>query len=250
MYITSQPPSSGPTVDDYLNVATSRRQVLGTIREWLSIGGGAQDILDDAQLYSAIRIFLDNAMDHGVVESDHFANPMVRQAWDGLEEARQSLGSFFISQTMRPRLSRTNQPHHMRVGAKLRSHGGREPPDIDRIDPEDLVESLDGMMAATFGNVTEEVGSVRQCSLTRSNLHPFVNRIYMSWQTCWRFKPPIALVGSLNEKPRLLKTMSRFSRCIHICRRSSHRPLSLNSGMTAFIGCYPLVSVAAYEHMR
>jgi hypothetical protein len=158
MYITSQPPSSGQTVDDYLNVATSRRQVLGTIREWLSIGGGAQDILDDAQLYSAIRIFLDNAMDHDVFESDHFTNPMVRLAWDGLEEARQSLGSFFISQTMRPRLSRPNQPHHMRVGAKLRSHGGREPPDIDRIDPEDLVESLDGMMAATFSNVTEEVG--------------------------------------------------------------------------------------------
>ncbi|KAM6502914.1 rho GTPase activating protein 22 [Amanita muscaria] len=159
MYITSQPPGSAQTVtvDDYLQIATSRSQVLDAIREWLSIGGGAQDILDDAQLYCAIRTFLDNTMDHAVFESEHFADPMVQHAWDGLKESRQSLTSFLISQTMRPRLIRVPQVHHhMRAGARMKSHGGREPPDIDRIDPEEFVDIVDGMVAAAFSNVTEE----------------------------------------------------------------------------------------------
>ncbi|KAJ7082182.1 hypothetical protein B0H15DRAFT_952568 [Mycena belliarum] len=36
------------------------------------------------------------------------------------------------------------------------SNQSREPPDIDRIDPEELVDNLDAMAAAAFGNVTEE----------------------------------------------------------------------------------------------
>jgi hypothetical protein len=39
-------------------MANQRGQVLGTIQDWLRMGGGAQDVLDDAQLYSAIELFL------------------------------------------------------------------------------------------------------------------------------------------------------------------------------------------------
>ena len=167
-YITSQPPSSSPSVGDYIHVANQRGQVLGTIQEWLATGGGAQDVLDDPQLYSAIRAFLDSTMDHAVFESPHFADPMVHQAWDGLLRARRVLESFFVSQTMRPRAVGTSLRQHMRVGVRSRGQQGqhqqatqgsreREPPDVDRADPEDFVDNLDGMAAAVFNNVTEEV---------------------------------------------------------------------------------------------
>ncbi|KAF8639252.1 hypothetical protein AX17_001617 [Amanita inopinata Kibby_2008] len=158
LYITSQPTGAIPTINDYLHAANSRGQVLGTIREWLATGGGAQDVLDDAQLFNAIRDFLDSSMDHAVHESPHFSDLIVQQAWQGLTETRQSLGAFFISQTMRPRLIRMPQLHHMKGAAVLRTKnlGGREPPDIDRIDPEEFVDNLDGMASAAFSNVIEE----------------------------------------------------------------------------------------------
>ena len=132
-------------------------------------------MLDDAQLYVSIRSFLDSAMDHAVFESEHFADPMVQQAWDGLKQARQALGAFFVSQTMRPRPTRIPF-HHMRVGARgvarqqqqqQQQHhpqqSRREPllPDVDRVDPDEFVDNLDGMVSAAFSNVTEEVCDLR-----------------------------------------------------------------------------------------
>jgi len=151
-------------------VANQRGQVLGTIQEWLASGGGAQDVLDDAQLYTAVRAFLDSMTDHAVLESSHFSDPMVHQAWDALRRTRRALESFFVSQTMRPRMVKGSLGQHIRAGTRSKQPGQqgpqqqasqavreREPPDIDRTNPEEFVDSLDGMAAAVFSNITEEV---------------------------------------------------------------------------------------------
>ncbi|PFH48907.1 hypothetical protein AMATHDRAFT_5377 [Amanita thiersii Skay4041] len=177
LYISSQPPGSMLSVNDYLLLADDRGQILGTIREWLTVGGGAQDVLDDMQLYAAVRGFLDSDPDAESYET--LADPAVVQAMEGLKENRVLLASLFGAQMMRPRsavvvmssLVQSSQLRRIKSGVlgvggggtKMRhvhaaatAVGGREPPDIDRIDPEEFVDNLDGMMAAAFSNVAEE----------------------------------------------------------------------------------------------
>ena len=122
-------------------------------------------MLDDAQLYSAIRAFLDSTMDHAVFESPHFADPMVHQAWDGLRRARTALDSFFVSQTMRPRSTGMSLRQQMRVGVRSRGQQGQQQQtaqgsrerDVDRTDPEEFMDNLDGIAMAVFNHVTQEV---------------------------------------------------------------------------------------------
>ena len=155
-----QPVGSSPSVTEYLYVANARSEVLETIKEWLTLGGGAQDILDDPQLFNAIRSFLNNHSDHVVYEASNFEDVNVRQAWATLTEVKKSLTSSFISQTMRP-LTTGNPPIRRRSvnnsGVRTRNLSIREPPDIDRIEPEDFVDNLDSMACAAYSNVTEEV---------------------------------------------------------------------------------------------
>ena len=42
-------------------------------------------------------------------------------------------------------------------GPRTRNVSTRDPPDLDRMDPEAFVDNLDGMAAAAFSNVTQEV---------------------------------------------------------------------------------------------
>ncbi|EAU92027.2 rho GTPase activating protein 22 [Coprinopsis cinerea okayama7 len=158
LYITSQPGGASPAVGEYIHVATRRNEVLTTIKEWLTVGGGAQDVLDDAQLYSSVQSFLSGPSDHSVHKAENFDDPTVRQVWNGLEENHKILKACFSSQTMRPTLSRLhNQKRIPGVNAGRTKHTApREPPDFDRMDPEDFVDNLDGMAYAAFNNVTEE----------------------------------------------------------------------------------------------
>lgn len=115
-------------------------------------------MLDDIQLYNAVRSFVDSHTDHQVYEAANLEDPHVRQAWAGLADARRSLSSSFIAQTMRPTVARNAPiPRLTSEGARKRNIGAREPPDIDQIDPEELVDNLDVMACAAFSNVTEEV---------------------------------------------------------------------------------------------
>ncbi|KAF8058629.1 rho GTPase activating protein 22 [Lyophyllum atratum] len=159
LYITSQPFGSSPPVGEYVHVATTRTEVLDTIKEWLTIGGGAQDVLDDTQLFLAVRSFLDSPSDHVVYEAKNFSHSNVQQSVSRLKDARESLRSSFTSQTMRPLTTRGPPiPRGSLNGGGVRSRNlsMREPPDMDRIDAEDFVDNLDGMASAAFSNVTEE----------------------------------------------------------------------------------------------
>jgi hypothetical protein len=159
LYIRSQPQGSSPTVSDYLRVAGSRSEVLETIKQWISSGGGAQDALDDIQLFSAVQSFLDSPTDHAVHESANFEDSNVRQAWATLLEAKQALHFSFASATKRPLAPRVDPSPKpaMTNGTRVPKISGREPPDIDVVDAECLVDCLDCMACAAFSNVTQEV---------------------------------------------------------------------------------------------
>lgn len=130
-------------------------------------------MLDDPQLYTAVRAFLDNPTDHVMPQSANASDPSVEQAWSTLTEVRCRLRRTFASHTMRPpapfpSLNHSSAP--LVNGQRARPHHQtREPPDIDRVEPEDLVDNLDAMACAAFSNVTEEVWYLTFPSLTPPN---------------------------------------------------------------------------------
>ena len=144
------------------------------MQEWLTIGGGAQDILDDVQLFNTVQSFLETEteqqqqQDMVVVKSDDDDdddddnnNPIAtEQAWESLLETKRSLKLTFMSQTMRPTISRgfhNLRPQGSNRGTRTRNVNTRDPPDLDRMAPEDFVDNLEGMAGAAFSNVTQEV---------------------------------------------------------------------------------------------
>ena len=143
-------------VDEYLKVARVRGGVIDTVKEWLEIGGGAQDVLDDAELLDTLRIFLNSPTDHLVHRSASFEDNLVRQTWSALEQSRQNLTVLLSSQILSP--SARTVPQEKRSGSNARVRNfGRDVPDIDRVDAEELVENLDAIASVVVGNVTEEV---------------------------------------------------------------------------------------------
>lgn len=163
IYSTAQPAGSPPPASEHL-VTRIRNEVLITIQEWLTIGGGAQDILDDVQLFNAIQTFLELQNEQCTVKSDD--NAAVEQARESLVETKRSLKLTFMSQTMRPTISRgfhNLRPQGNNRSTRMRNISTRDPPDMDRMDPEDFVDNLDGMAGAAFGNVTQEVGTMIHC---------------------------------------------------------------------------------------
>ena len=181
IYSSAQPGgSSSPSASDHLLFARTRNEVLVTMQEWLTIGGGAQDILDDVQLFNTVHSFLETQTEqqhqqqqqHTMVKSDDDDddnNPIaaVEQAWESLVETKRSLKLTFISQTMRPTISRgfhnnlrphgNSANHRGAAAARMRNISARDPPDLDRMAPEDFVDNLEGMAGAAFSNVTQEV---------------------------------------------------------------------------------------------
>jgi hypothetical protein len=159
IYINSQTPASSSSISDNLDSADKRIEVLSTTKEWLTIGGGAQDILDDAQLHSAVWSFLISPTDHLLFKPSMFNVPAVQKAWSSLTDTLRDVKSSFTSQTRRPTIARGL--HGQRTPgprvARQRNISTRDPPDIDRMDPEAFVDNLDGMFAAAFSNVTQEV---------------------------------------------------------------------------------------------
>ncbi|KAJ7591782.1 rho GTPase activating protein 22 [Mycena floridula] len=155
MYLKAQT----QTASDSLFVIATRTDVLETMKEWIAVGGGAQDILDDVQLAHAIQVFLDTSADHiiyGVVGSTDLS---IQTAMRALEAGKQALRRVLESCTMRPpplvhgplprALQTTNE-------SRVRNLSAREPPDVDRVTADELVDNLDGMACAAFSNVTEE----------------------------------------------------------------------------------------------
>jgi hypothetical protein len=171
MYITTQPNGSSPSVADYLEVLASRSRVLELVSDWLAIGGGAQDALDEPQLYTALNSFLNTTADHVLFKTETFEEPDVAMVWVALMDSKTVLQGVFDSQMKRP-MSQKLPPGTLRRGSgatitglisnstsggRMRSMSVRELPELDGMNPEDLVEMIDGMARAALSNVTEEV---------------------------------------------------------------------------------------------
>lgn len=130
----------------YMKAPLTRKEVLETMLDWLDNGNGGLDALDDTQLYQSFQTFVDNP-------PDTLEESALRTAWRDLQRT-------FKTKTMRPCPSKAVHPPPTPdpvASRRSRNASTREPPDLDRVSPEDLIEILDGMASATFSNVTEEV---------------------------------------------------------------------------------------------
>ena len=156
-YTGPRSPRQSLSVQECLDFIHRRSQVIDVMGEWMFQGGGAQDVLDDVQLFNTVYSFLNTPSNH-LLQSSVLDEPKVHQAWDVLQQRRNSLASSFNSQTMRP-ASRDTSNVKLPISNLKARNLGKEPPDIDRISAEQLVENLDAMAAAAFSNVSEEVSA-------------------------------------------------------------------------------------------
>lgn len=133
-----------------------RLEVLETLGEWITQGGGAQDALDDATLYEALLTFLTQPTERKLLESIFDQESDAGQALRALEVTRKTLLVSFRSQTMRPIPRSASAPEPVNDTLSAGNHT-IELPDIDHLDPEELVNTLNSMASATFRNMTQEV---------------------------------------------------------------------------------------------
>jgi len=132
-------------------------EVLETVKDWVTSGGGAQDCLDNAQLFEAVQSFLESPLERPSFDPSSTDENDVNQAWDVLDGTRQTTLTAFRAHTRRPSssfLHTTARPSN--PSARPRSFGN-QPPDLDKISAEDLVETLNAMGSAAFSNISEEV---------------------------------------------------------------------------------------------
>ncbi|KAI0046467.1 hypothetical protein FA95DRAFT_1606903 [Auriscalpium vulgare] len=146
---------SQPSSADLVKLALIRREVLDVVMEWLQVGGGAQDILDDAALYHAVQAFLNSRTDHELPSFSDRSDARVSESRANLLAKQQAVAAVFAQQTMRPVLP-TPLTRENAIGGTGAPNYGTNLPNFDRTTPEDLVSNLDTLAAAAFRNVTEE----------------------------------------------------------------------------------------------
>ncbi|KAF7320799.1 Rho GTPase activating protein 22 [Mycena chlorophos] len=160
IYLQARPQGAVPSVAEYLYAAGSRTEVLDVIKDWLVRGCGAQDMLDDPQLLIAVTAFLQSPDDHALPAGPNSTDPGVEQAWSTLSDVCAQLRRTFHSYTSRPPApfpSIPPLPNPAANGQRSRlQNQTREPPNIDQLDPEELVDNLDAMACAAFSNVTDD----------------------------------------------------------------------------------------------
>lgn len=151
----SSRPSSQPSANSYIHVIQFRSEVLEAIKDWITSGGGAQDCLDDVQLFEAVRSFLDRPFDRSSFDAPTTVENDVVQAWDALDSARQITHTAFTTQTQRPPSVFLANARPLKSTPRARSFGN-QPPDLDAISADELVENLNAMGAAALSNISEE----------------------------------------------------------------------------------------------
>ena len=134
-----------------------RIEVLETIGKWITCGGGAQDVLDDAQLYANLLAFLSQPVEFPA----HLDESQIPHGLAVLEDTRKTLLASFVAQQKRP-LSKVHSHSNTSTRQTTARNFGSDIPEIDEMDPETLVGNLDAMASAAFRNVVQEVrtGSV------------------------------------------------------------------------------------------
>jgi len=149
-------PSAAPSNHDHTDDANLRLSILTVLSDWITQGGGAQDLLDNADICRELRHFLHNDEKHAVPEGISKESPD-RPAWEEVQDLRKSSVMLFERLIRRPSLSAliVHEP-----GPSERVYGPH-PPDIDDVDVEDLIGCLDAIGATAFRYVQPEVSPTR-----------------------------------------------------------------------------------------
>ena len=134
-------------------------EVLEVLQEWIQRGSGAEDALDDAQLYDTFKAFNSELMREEPFSSSprDSMDVKIKEAWKILSQAKESLVALFATHTKRPPIKKLGSEFHEIAGEGYSRSANSDPPDIDRLSPEELVNVIDAMISAAFRNVTEEV---------------------------------------------------------------------------------------------
>ncbi|KAG1740823.1 uncharacterized protein EDB91DRAFT_1053018 [Suillus paluster] len=148
-------PSSQPSSNSSLHVIHFRSEVLDTMKDWITSGGGAQDCLDDVQLFEAVRSFLESPLDRSSFDASTADDNDFGQAWDALNNTRQTTLTAFAAHSQRPPSIFLGNARPLNSTPRTRSFGN-QPPDLNEISAEELVENLNAMVSAAFSNISEE----------------------------------------------------------------------------------------------
>ncbi|KAI6007556.1 rho GTPase activating protein 22 [Pisolithus orientalis] len=149
-------PSSNSSSGGPVQVLRYQSEILATVKEWVTTGGGGQDCLDDTSLYETARTFLEKPLDRSELDSlPTNEDPELLQAWKALETMKNETLATFISHTLRPPALVVANPRPVNTFGQSRTFGSQVP-DIDHVSAEDLVDNLNAMGLAAFSNVTEE----------------------------------------------------------------------------------------------
>jgi hypothetical protein len=155
-------PSAAPSNHDPTDDANLRLSILTVLSDWVTQGGGAQDLLDNADICRELRHFLHNDEKHAVPEGVSKGS-VDGPAWEEVQDLRKSFVIAFERLIRRPALSAliVHEP-----GPFERAYGPH-PPGIDDIDVEDLIGCLDAIGATAFRYVQPEVSPTRSnCKMT------------------------------------------------------------------------------------
>ena len=155
------------TPDEISHVVRLRLEVLDTLSEWITQGGGAQDVLDDGALYEALLSFLNQPSEQKLLQSASQSEDAI-QAVKALETSRTALLVSFRSQTLRPIPRASTASDQTKDEVATQSYSS-DLPDIDQLDAEELVNVLNAMASATFRNVTQEVSSLNAVYVSASS---------------------------------------------------------------------------------
>jgi hypothetical protein len=122
-------------------------KILMILKDWMLIGGGATDVLDDLPLFHGFRTFID-----ALFLPDSLALTTRRPAPDAEEQARSELARVFDGQTRRPTLNDSpEQPPQTSI-----PEFGSSSPEIDSIGAERFVANLDAIASTVISAVTPD----------------------------------------------------------------------------------------------
>lgn len=117
--------------------------------------------MDDAQLYDTFKAF-----NSELLREETFPSPQrdsmdvkIKEGRKALSQAKESLIALFVTHTKRPPVKKPNAEFHGVPGEAYGRSLNSDPPDIDRLTSEQLVDVIDAMINAAFRNVTEEVSA-------------------------------------------------------------------------------------------
>ncbi|KAH7098312.1 hypothetical protein BKA62DRAFT_642445 [Auriculariales sp. MPI-PUGE-AT-0066] len=120
-----------------------RIEVLTVVKDWITLGSGAQDALDNPDLWDGLKSFLSAPSQQSVRASGFMGQPSNTVELEELEQLRKETLETFLRHTLRPRLRPVK--HDKQVSMP---NFPPSPPRIDDLSPEDFATVLDATITS------------------------------------------------------------------------------------------------------